>query len=140
MINNHTASASAIDQALQKHHTPVGPLFVAMRHGRMKRCFSLDTAIRWLAYFMTTRAFEASGFKCRHPDVKLIHPVHGEKWVRGIETREYHMAHERCIRRLRRILARKREIQTWYAKWRAMHDRYVKEMKELQASKPEGIR
>ncbi|EGH2794940.1 hypothetical protein ID987_000813 [Salmonella enterica] len=140
MIDNHNRTASAIDQALQKHHTPVGPLFVAMRHGRMKRCFSRNTAIRWLAYFMTTRAFEASGFKCRYPDVKFIHPVHGERWERGIETREYYNAHERCIRRLRRILARKREIQTWYAKWRSMHDRYVKEQKELQASKPEGIR
>ncbi|EHD9189852.1 hypothetical protein Q2589_003271 [Salmonella enterica] len=138
MIDNRTASA--IDLALQKHHTPVGPLFVAMRHGRMKRCFSRDTAIRWLAYFMTTRAFEASGFKCRHPDAKVVHPVHGEKRLRGNVTCEYHMAHKRCIRRLRRILARKREIQTWYAKWRSMHDRYIKEQKELQASKPEGIR
>lgn len=138
MINNHTASA--IDQALQKHHTPAGPLFVAMRHGRMKRCFSRDTAIRWLAYFMTTRAFEASGFKCRYPDAKFTHPVHGERWARGIETHEYYNAHKRCVRRLRRILARKREIQTWHAKWRSMHDRYVKEQKELQASKPEGIR
>ncbi|ENL1706430.1 hypothetical protein AB4U38_002788 [Salmonella enterica] len=138
MIDNRTASA--IDLALQKHHTPVGPLFVAMRHGRMKRCFSRDTAIRWLAYFMTTRAFEASGFKCRHPDAKVVHPVHGEKRLRGNVTCEYHMAHKRCIRRLLRILARKREIQTWYAKWRSMHDRYIKEQKELQASKPEGIR
>lgn len=33
--------------ALQKHPTPVGDLFAAIRHGRMKRCFSRDTAIRY---------------------------------------------------------------------------------------------
>lgn len=43
MIDNRTASA--IDLALQKHHTPVGDLYVAIRHGRMKRCFSRGTAI-----------------------------------------------------------------------------------------------
>ncbi|SVJ78638.1 Uncharacterised protein [Klebsiella pneumoniae] len=54
MIDNRTVSA--IDQALQKHPTPVGDLFAAIRHGRMKRCFSRDTAIRYLAFFMTSRA------------------------------------------------------------------------------------
>ncbi|WP_444878193.1 hypothetical protein [Citrobacter koseri] len=138
MINNRTASA--IDQALQKHGTPVGPLFVAERHGRIKKCFSRDTAIRYLAFFMTTWAFEASGFKCRHPDVKVRHPVHGEVWQRGGVTREYLMAHQRCERRLRRILARKREMQKWYVKWDAFHARVVKEQAELQASKPDGVR
>lgn len=138
MIDNRTASA--IDLAFQKHHTPVGNLFVAMRHGRMKRCFSRDTAIRYLAFFMTTRAFEASGFMCRHPDVKVSHPVHGEVWERGGVTKEYRFAHQRCIRRLRRILARKRDMQKWCEKWDAMHDRFVKEVDELQANKPEGMR
>lgn len=134
MTDNRTASA--IDLAFQIHHTPVGNLFVAMRHGRMKRCFSRDTAIRYLAFFMTTWAFEASGFMCRHPDVK----VHGEVWERGDITKEYHFAHQRCVRRLRRILARKRDMQKWCEKWDAMHDRFVKEVDALQASKPEGIR
>lgn len=134
MTDNRTASA--IDLAFQIHHTPVGNLFVAMRHGRMKRCFSRDTAIRYLAFFMTTWAFEASGFMCRHPDVKM----HGEVWERGDITKEYHFAHQRCVRRLRRILARKRDMQKWCEKWDAMHDRFVKEVDALQASKPEGIR
>ncbi|SQB09534.1 hypothetical protein [Citrobacter koseri] len=134
MIDNRTASV--IDLALQKHDTPAGPLFVARRHGRIKKCFSRDTALRYLAFFMTTWAFEASGFLCRHPDVKVCHPVHGEVWQRGDVTREYLMAHQRCERRLRRILARKREMQKWYAKWDAFHDRVVKEQAELQASKP----
>ena len=138
MIDNRTASA--IDLAFQIHHTPVGNLFVAIRHGRMKRGFSRDTAPRYLAFFMTTQAFEASGFMCRHPDVKVSHPVHSEVWERGGVTKEYHFAHQRCVRRLRRILARKREMQKWCAKWDAMHDRFVKEVDELQANKPEGIR
>lgn len=138
MIDNRTASV--IDLALKKHDTPVGPLFVAQRHGRIKKCFSRDTAIRYLAFFMTTWAFEASGFKCRHPD-ELIDLEHGEQaWRKGEATTKYVEAHQRCIRRLRRILARKREAQKWLAKWDSMHDRYVKEQAELQASKPEGVR
>ena len=138
MIDNRTASV--IDLAFQIHHTPVGNLFVAMRHGRMKRCFSRDTAIRYLAFFMTTWAFAASGFMCRHPDVKVCHPVHGEVWERGGVTKEYHFAHQRCVRRLRRIFARKRDMQKWCEKWDAMHDRYVKEREELQSSKPAEVR
>jgi len=138
MIDNRTAST--IDLALKKHDTPVGPLFVAQRHGRIKKCFSRDTAIRYLAFFMTTWAFEASGFKCRHPDVKMCHPIHGESWQRGGVTYEYFAAHQRCVRRLRRILARKREMLKWCEKWDAMHDRFVKEVDRLQAGKPEGLR
>lgn len=137
MIDNRTASA--IDQALQKHHTPVGDLFAATRHGRVKRCFSRGTAISWLAHFLTSHAFECSGFQQRHPDVKVLHHLHGEAIQRGAMTCEYLMAHQRCIRRLRRILARKREMQKWCKKWDAMHDRYIKEVEELQASKPIGI-
>ncbi len=64
MIDNRTASA--IDLALQKHHTPVGDLYAAIRHGRMKRCFSRGTAISWLAHFLTSHSFARSGFKQRH--------------------------------------------------------------------------
>lgn len=138
MPDNRTASA--IDMALQKYATPAGPLFVAVRHGRQKKCFSRDTAIRYLAFFMTTQAFEVSGFRCRHPDMKVCHPEHDEVWQRGGVTKEYHLAHQRCVRRLRRILARKREMEKWCEKWDAMHDRYTKEVDELQACKPEGVR
>ena len=140
MIDNR--NASVIDLALKKHDTPVGPLFVAQRHGRIKKCFSRDTAIRYLAFFMTTWAFEASGFQCRHHDVLAVHPLNPELncWQRGGVTHEYFIAHQRCIRRLRRILARKREMERWCKKWDAMHDRYVKEREELQAEKPIGVR
>lgn len=131
-------TASAIDLAFQKYHTPVGDLFVAARHGRMKRCFSRDTAIRYLAHFLASHAFAVSGFKERHPDTREMRPE-GEVWLRGSTTPEYHQAHQRTVRRLRRILAHKREAQKWLAKWDSMHDRYVKEQAELQASKPTGI-
>ncbi|MGL0731338.1 hypothetical protein, partial [Klebsiella pneumoniae] len=113
-----------------------------IRHGRMKRCFSRDTAIRYLAFFMTSRAFGRSGFMQRYPDVQVIHPLNPElsSWQRGAVTSEYFNAHQRTVRRLRRILARKREMQKWCKKWDAMHDRYVKEREELQASKPVEVR
>lgn len=136
LIDNRTASA--IDVAIQKFETPVGTLYAAQHHGRIKRCFSRDTAIRYLAYFMTSHSFARSGFKERHPDVRIDRddiPM----WHRGETTNEYLAAHERCVRRLRRILARKRDIQKWFAQWDAMHDRYVKELEELRAAKPAGI-
>lgn len=140
MTDNRTVSA--IDLALQKHDTPVGPLFVAVRYGRTKKCFTLNTAIRYLAFFMTTEAFSRSGFEQRYPDVQAVHPLNPELncWQRGGTTVEYIGAHQRCIRRLRRILAIKRDMQKWCEKWDAMHDRFVKEVDALQASKPEGIR
>ncbi|EIS4516190.1 hypothetical protein LY097_004679 [Salmonella enterica] len=134
MLDNRTASA--IDLALQKYDTPVGDLYAAIRHGRMKRCFSRDTAIRWLAHFLTSHSFTRSGFKQRHPDF-LVEQDHGEQvWRRGETTDAYHRAHQRTIRRLRLILARKREMGKWYQKWDSMHERYVKKREELQASKP----
>lgn len=131
--------ASAIDLALQKYHTPVGDLFVAAHHGRMKRCFSRDTAIRYLAFFMTTEAFRRSGFEQRHPRVRIDRDDI-EVWRDGETKAEYLAAHQRTVRRLRRMLASKREAQKWLAKWDAMHDRYVKEQADLQASKPVRVR
>ncbi|CZU17630.1 Uncharacterised protein [Enterobacter hormaechei] len=131
--------ASAIDLALQRHDTPVGPLFVAVRHGRIKKCFTRDTAIRYLAFFMTTEAFERSGFPQRHPPVRIDRDDR-EVWRDGETKAEYLAAHQRCVRRLRRILARKREMEKWCAKWDAMHERYVKERDELKATKPAGVR
>ncbi|MFV0568514.1 MAG: hypothetical protein ACK5NJ_07985 [Citrobacter portucalensis] len=137
MIDNRTASA--IDLALQKHDTPVGPLFVAVRHGRMKKCFTRDTAIRYLAFFMTTEAFSRSGFEQRHPRVRIDRDDR-EIWRDGETKIEYLAAHQRCVRRLRRILTIKRDMTKWCEKWDAMHDRYVKERDELKATKPVGVR
>ena len=110
MTDNRTVSA--IDLALQKHDTPVGPLFVAVRHGRTKKCFTRDTAIRYLAFFMTTEAFRRSGFQQRHPRVRIDRDDM-EVWRDGETKAEYLAAHQRCERRLRRILNRKREMQKW---------------------------
>ncbi|HBU8805157.1 TPA: hypothetical protein MDE59_000221 [Citrobacter freundii] len=136
---NDKRTVSTIDLALQKHDTPVGPLFVAVRHGRIKKCFTRDTAIRYLAFFMTTEAFSRSGFEQRHPRVRIDRDDR-EVWRDGETKAEYLAAHQRCERRLRRILNRKREMQKWCEKWDSMHDRYTKEVNELQSCKPEGIR
>lgn len=137
MIDNRTASA--IDLALQKHDTPVGPLFVAQLHGRMKKCFSRSGAISRLAHFMVQHVFD----KHKIP----THQGGGEKEIAGIVlfsrgelTMNYLKAHYRAERRIRHILARKREMKKWCEKWERMHDRYIKERDELQATKPEGIR
>lgn len=136
MKDNRTNSA--IDQAIRIYETPAGPLFVAARHGRIKKCFTRDTAIRYLAFFMTTQAFGMSGFKQRHPQVRIDRDDM-EIWRDGETTAEYLSAHQRCMRRLRRILARKREMQKWHERWEAMHDRYVKDVEALQSSKPKGV-
>lgn len=132
MTDNRTASA--IDLALQKYDTPVGDLYVAMRHGRMKRCFSRKTALRYLAFFMTSHAFERSGFHQRYPDVQMVNAANPElnHWMRGSVTQEYFCAHRRTVRRLRRILARKREIQKWSKKY----DAWVAQRDELMKQRP----
>ncbi|EDS8889516.1 hypothetical protein GQC79_004486 [Salmonella enterica] len=129
-------NSDAIDLALQKYDTPVGQVYFVQRNGWKRRTLSRKAALNSLAYFMVVDVFLLFGWPLRYPDI----PLSPEHVQRGELTVEYREAHKRCVRRLRRILARKREIQKWHAKWRSMHDRYVKEQKELQASKPEGIR
>ncbi|EDQ2394383.1 hypothetical protein RU50_005507 [Salmonella enterica subsp. enterica] len=106
---------TAIDKAFQKFDTPVGPVYFVERHGNTRRCFSRDTALWHLAKFMTTRAFYRSGFQVRHDDARMVDPANPdiEKWLRGNLTHEYYTARSRCVRRLRRILARKRDMQKW---------------------------
>jgi len=126
-------STSAVDKALQIYQTPAGALYVAMRHGRMKRCFSRDTAIRYLAFFMTSRAFSRSGFRERHPDTLVHTPEHpAGVWQRGAVTREYELAHRRTVRRIRRLLARKREI----VKWQKNYDAATQQIAQLLSEKP----
>ncbi|EDT3088789.1 hypothetical protein XS16_005268 [Salmonella enterica subsp. enterica serovar Newport] len=133
---NDKRITSAIDQAFRRYPTPVGPVYFVERNGWKRRTLSREAALNSLAYCMVVDVFLLFGWPLRYPDIPLG-PGHVQ---RGDMTVEYREAHKRCVRRLRRILARKREIQKWHAKWRSMHDRYVKEQKELQASKPEGIR
>lgn len=51
---------------------------------------------------MTTEAFERSGFPQRHPRVRIDRDDM-EVWRDGETKAEYLAAHQRCIRRLRRI-------------------------------------
>jgi hypothetical protein len=127
-----------IELAFQKFNTPVGPVYFVRRWGREKKCFSRDTALRYLAYFMTDKAFRASGFKQRYPDMKVINPVNPEvvTWKRGELTDEYRDAHDRCIRRLRLILARVRQRREWQTKWDSFVERTEKEREALKACKP----
>ncbi|EBJ7480638.1 hypothetical protein DQZ30_15510 [Salmonella enterica subsp. diarizonae] len=129
-------TASAIDLALQKYPTPVGPVYFVERNGWKRRTLSREAALNSLAYYMVVDVFLLFGWPLRYPDIPLS-PGHVQQ---GDLTVEYREAHKRCVRRLRRILARKREMQKWLTKWDAFHDRTVKERAELQASKPEGIR
>lgn len=134
MIDNRTASA--IDQAFRKVPQPV---YVVIRHGGVKRCFSRDTALWNLAKFMTRKVFHKAGRPIEYAPVREMRPE-GEVWVTQGPTAEFKNAQRRCVRRLRRILARKREMQKWCAKWDSMHDRFVKEVDALQANKPQGMR
>jgi hypothetical protein len=119
---------ATIEMEFRKYDTPAGPLFWVYRHGRMKKCLSRDTALRYLAYFMTDKAFRKSGFKQRYPDMQVLNPVNPEMvtWKRGALTNEYCHAHDRCVRRLRRILARIRQRHEWQTKWNAFVERTEK--------------
>ncbi len=121
----------AIDKALQKYNTPAGPLFFVTRHGRTKKCFTRKTAVRYLAFFMTTRAFERSGFRQRHADRRFIHKG-DEVWEQGSTTAEYIRAHQRTMRRLRKLINRKQYTEKWFKEYDAWSARYH----ELMATKP----
>ncbi|EEF0769249.1 hypothetical protein DEI13_23220 [Salmonella enterica subsp. enterica serovar Berta] len=137
MIDKRTASA--IDLALQKYETPVGPLFVAKRHGRTKKRFSRSSAISRLIHFMVQWVFDKNEIPTHEGGYER--EVNGTiHFSRGELTDRYWGAYNRTYRRVLRILSRKREMQKWHAKWDAFHDRVVKEQAELQANKPQGMR
>lgn len=88
---------------------------------------------------MTTKTFCLSGFRLRYPDI----PLSPGQVQRGGLTVEYHDARERCIRRLRRILARKSEIQKWQKKYDAWDKKrmaivadFVKTLREHDKKNP----
>ncbi|HAT1683541.1 TPA: hypothetical protein I8Y21_004290 [Klebsiella oxytoca] len=133
MTDNRTTSA--IDESFRIVQSPV---FVVSRHGYSKRCLSRSAAINNLAHYMVTRTFHLAGIETNEPvSDESGRPVAHST---GPHTQQYLFAHNRCARRVRRILARKRDMQNWHAKWKRMHDRYIKERDELQATKPQEIR
>ncbi|WP_145533611.1 hypothetical protein [Yersinia alsatica] len=104
------------------------PVYFVMRHGRRKKCFSRETAINRLAHFMTEKVFKQACVSSRiggtYKEVDGI--IH---WSRGEPSPEYLSAHKRCIRRIRRILAKQREKLKWqkkYEKWSLQHIELMK--------------
>jgi len=118
----------AIDTAFT---TVQSPVYVVTHHGRSKRCLSRSAAINNLAHYMVTKTFYRSGWPTNEPDQpimrdgSLIHRL-------GEHTESYFSAHRRCSRRIRRLLAKKREI----AKWEAKHEEIKQQYAELLSNKP----
>ncbi|MDV7025232.1 hypothetical protein R4P48_21480 [Atlantibacter subterranea] len=128
-------STSAIDFAFRQFDTPAGSLYVVMRHGGKRRFLSRSAALNNLAHYMVSKVFRRAGIPTNEPYEPVFHNGTLAHRV-GDHTSDYLYAHQRCVRRLRRILARKREQQRWLSKWESMHNRFVKERDELQANKP----
>ena len=116
---------SGIDAAFSR---PLRPVYIVTRHGYRKRCLSRSAALNNLAYYMTTHVFRLVGIRTHNPDMPvqrdgvIVHQL-------GQPTERYLSAHARCIRRIRRLLARKREIQQWQEKHDALTDQYREFMK-----------
>ncbi|WP_324030018.1 hypothetical protein GC087_06600 [Pantoea sp. JZ2] len=118
----------AIDESFRIVQSPV---FVVTRHGWSKRCLSRSAAINNLAHYMVLKAFTRSGFETCEPDVPVIRD--GLSVIQaGSLTQQYLAAHNRCTRRIRRILAKKREFKAWVAKHEAIKTQYAEHL----ANKP----
>ncbi|AXC64603.1 hypothetical protein DOE63_02445 [Salmonella enterica subsp. diarizonae serovar 59:z10:-] len=126
---------TAIDKAFHKFDTPVGPVYFVERRGWKRRMLTRKTALNSLAYFMVVDVFLMFGWPLRYPDI----PLGPGRLQRGDLTVECCKAHERCVRRLRRILARKSEIQKWHSRWVVTYERHAKERNDLLAVKPPEI-
>lgn len=121
-----TNQDNAIDKAFQKFDTPVGPVYFVERRGWKRRTLSRKAALNNLAYFMVVDVFLMFGWLLHYADI----PLGPGRVQRGDLTVKYYKAHERCIRRLRRLLARKREIQKWNEKYDALAVRWDELMKQ----------
>lgn len=119
---------TGIDAAFSR---PLRPVFVVTRHGYRKRCLSRDTALWALAKFMTRKVFQHSGFAAEYESIREVRPE-GEVWVSQGPTLHFTSALGRCVRRLRRLLAHKREIQQWQEK----HDVLTEQYREFMKTKP----
>lgn len=126
-----TDTTSAIDVAFRQYVTPAGPLYVVMRNGVKRRFLSRGAALNNLAHYMVSAVFRKLGLPTNEPYAPVFH--NGTLAHRiGDYTSDYLYAHQRCVRRLRRILARKRAIQQWNEKY----DAWVARRDELMKQKP----
>lgn len=117
----------AIDECFR---TVQSPVFVVARHGWSKRCLSRSAAINNLAHYMVTKTFYRAGLGTNDPmldefDRPIVHSI-------GQHTQQYSFAHNRCARRIRRILAKKRELKAWNKKHEAIKSQYAEHL----ANKP----
>ena len=121
-------SDGGIDMAIRINQTPV---YYVSRHGRFRKYFSRSAAINNLAHFMTQKVFDRALRPSRHPDVKIDRDDQ-TIWRRGEVRKEYWEAHSRCMRRIRLIFAKQREIE----KWKTKHDQLIAEYQALTKAKP----
>ncbi|EHO7076083.1 hypothetical protein KQL69_004903 [Escherichia coli] len=126
-INN-----SGIDRAFHRYKLDFGPVFMVTRHGRVKKCFTRKTAIRNLAHMMTTKVFRSSGIEIRFPFETVGQQFDGTTIGEGNINPDYRHAHRRCVRRLKLILARRKQFDVWMEKYNNWIDQYC----NLLASKP----
>ncbi|QGY29045.1 hypothetical protein [Pantoea cypripedii] len=110
----------AIDESFRIVQSPV---FVVTRHGWSKRCLSRSAAINNLAHYMVTKTFCRAGIETNDPmydewDQPIANSI-------GKHTQQYLFAHNRCARRIRRILAKKREFKAWVAKHEELKQQYA---------------
>ncbi|ATM85048.1 hypothetical protein [Yersinia frederiksenii] len=119
------------------------PVYFVMRHGRRKKkCLSRETAINRLAHFMTEKVFKRAGVNSRvgetYKEVNGI--IH---WNRGESSPDYIAAHTRCVRRIRRLLAKRREILKQEAKKKkqteSLIDKYKKAIDKVAELKKEIV-
>lgn len=128
VCEDELASNGGIDISFRIRPTPV---FYVSRHGRLKKCLSRSTAINRLAHFMTEAVFKRAGINSRVGEryTQVDGCIHYE---RGEASPEYIASHHRCIRRIRRLLAKQREIE----KWKIKHDKLMAEYQALIKAKP----
>lgn len=125
---NELIDDGGIDVAFRIRPTPV---FYVSRHGRFKKCLSRETAINRLAHFMTEKVFERLGKNSRVGE-KYLEVNGGINFDRGEPSKDYILSHSRCVRRIRLLLAKKRDIQ----KWKIKHDKLVADYQALNKAKP----
>ncbi|CNH89505.1 hypothetical protein ACSMDF_13600 [Yersinia enterocolitica] len=106
------------------------PVYFVMRHGRRKKCFSRETAINRLAHFMTEKVFKRAGVKSRVGETYTTLEDGRIAHNRGEHTIDYIIAHSRCMRRIRRLLAKRREILRQEAKKKKQTDSLIDKYKK----------
>ncbi|HDL7098242.1 TPA: hypothetical protein PXM79_000982 [Yersinia enterocolitica] len=107
------------------------PVYFVMRHGRRKKCLSRETAINRLAHFMTEKVFKRADISSRVGEkyTQVDGCIH---WDKGEQSPRYIVSHNRCMRRIRRLLAKQSEI----LKWQKKYDKWSKQHIELMKTKP----